>query len=97
MKFTLKKDQNIIKHKKDGRVNPHHFWLIFLVVFLLILILIILGFTYFFIRSSRSLDEEVVPKLDANTGQIKKIEQSIQISEKAISDRVGEPKSKTEE
>ncbi|MCC7160813.1 hypothetical protein IT399_03810 [Candidatus Nomurabacteria bacterium] len=88
--MIFNKNKNNIKHKKDGRIDPHHFWNVFIIVFLTVLIFVIFGFTYFFIRTSNLLDKEVQPKVNANAGQIKKIEQSIEKTEKAISDRTGQ-------
>ncbi len=79
-----------VKHKKDGRINPHNLWILFLTIFLLLLIVEIIGFTYLFVNSSDHLDAPVEPKLDTNTSQIKKIEKSIQKTEEAILLRKGQ-------
>ncbi|MDQ5931294.1 MAG: hypothetical protein QG674_460 [Patescibacteria group bacterium] len=90
MKFHLFTKKHEIKHKKDGRINPHRLWILFLTIFLILLIFEIIVFTYFFVNSSKHLDAPVVPSLDTNTSQIKKIEKSIQNTEKAVSNRKGE-------
>lgn len=93
MKIPFKKKSNIPKHKKDGRINPHKFWSMFVIAFLAILTVIIISLTYFFIYTSKSLDKPAVPKLDTNLGQVKKIEELIQNTENAIKSRIEEGKS----
>lgn len=89
MELHLRKPKQGIKHKKDGRINPHRFWIFFMSGFLLVLTIEIVVFTYFFVLSSRNLDATVTPRPDTNIGQIKKIEQSIQKTEEAVSTRTG--------
>jgi hypothetical protein len=56
-----------------------------------------LFFTYFFINSSKELDAPVEANLEANTSQIKKIEQLVQKTEEAVKIRKGElPSSQNE-
>lgn len=88
MDFHIFTKKHAIKHKKDGRINPHHLWILFLTIFLIILIFEIIIFTYFFINSSSHLDAPVAPSLDTNTNQIKKIEKLIQKTEEAVNTRV---------
>lgn len=90
MNFHLSKPKQGVKHKKDGRINPHRFWVLFVSAFLLIITIEIVVFTYFFVLSSRNLDAPVVPRPDTNIGQIKKIEQSIKKTEDAVSARTGQ-------
>lgn len=87
MKINFKKS-NIPKHKKDGRINPHRFWIIFVSIFIFILTLEIVYFTYFFSLSTKKLDEQVVPKLDTNIGQINKIEKTIESTEEMVTSRI---------
>lgn len=87
MKIEILKKSNKPKHKKDGRINPHNFWMFFIIVFLILIIIAILWLTYFFITSSRFLDKDAIPKMDTNANQIRKIEQSIKNAEDAISTR----------
>lgn len=89
MHFHLSKPKQSVKHKKDGRINPHRFWVFFVSAFLLVITIEIVAFTYFFVVSSKKLDAPVAPRLDTNIGQIKKIEQSIQKTEDAVSARTG--------
>mgnify|MGYP001608921091 CR=1 FL=1 len=88
MNFHLSKKISGPKHKKDGRVNPHRFWLFFMSITILVLTINIIYFTYFFIVLSKKLDEPVAPKLDTNTGEIRKIETTVTKTEEAVSSRV---------
>lgn len=87
MKFSFTKKTNIPKHKKDGRINPHRFMILFMSGFLIVLTVEILLFTYLFISSSKKMDTEVAPKPNTNIGQIEKIEKIIEKTEKAVSER----------
>ncbi len=89
MNIPFIKKSKTLKHKKDGRINPHHFMLIFVSVLLFIIIVEIVVFSYFFMFSSRKLDSEVAPKPNTNTAQIRKIEKSIQKTEETVSARQG--------
>ncbi len=91
MNIDFFKKPNKPKHKKDGRINPHHFMIWFMSVFLFVVIFEILAFTYFFIVSSRKLDAPVEPKLDTNATQLKRLEKSIQKIEDAVAERTGGP------
>ncbi|HRH24986.1 MAG TPA: hypothetical protein PLQ20_01435 [Candidatus Paceibacterota bacterium] len=88
MKINFKKT-NLPKHKKDGRINPHRFWLFIISIFIIVLTLQIIYFTYFFTASTKKLDEQVMPKLDTNSAQINKIEKTIESVENALTSRVG--------
>ena len=90
MKINFKKT-NLPKHKKDGRINPHRFWLFIIGAFIIILTLQIMYFTYFFTASTKKLDEQVIPKLDTNSAQINKIEKSIEVVENAVNSRLDSP------
>lgn len=90
MRIHLTKKISGPKHKKDGRINPHRFWEFFVAAFIFALIIEIVGFTYFFIVSSQKLDAPVVPRLDTNVSQIKKIENSIKKTEDAVSARTSQ-------
>ncbi len=92
MNFTFLKKSKKIKHKKDGRINSHRFWLFCMTGFLLAFTLIILWSTYFFIQTAKSLDTVVAPRLETNSAQVTAIEQSIQKTEAAVSGRTGQPK-----
>lgn len=87
MNIHLFTKKQTIKHKKDGRINPHRLWIAFLSFFVLALTITIIVCTYFFVISSQALDAPVAPRTDTNIGQIKKIEQSIQKTEDAVSAR----------
>lgn len=89
MKFQLFKKSNTPKHKKDGRINPHRFWMLFTSVFIIVVIIEIIFFTYFFINTSKKIDAPVEPKVDNNARQIEKIEKLIQKTEEAVSTREG--------
>lgn len=88
MNIPFFKKSNTIKHKKDGRINPHRFWVFFMTGFLLVFILIILWSMYFFIQTSNTLDTTVAPRLETNSAQVSTIEQLIQKTEDAVVDRV---------
>ncbi len=90
MNIHLTKIASTPKHKKDGRINPHRFWVFFVTGFILALIGLIVFFSFFFIISSRRLDEPVVPQLETNSAQIMKIEKLIKKTEDAVSGRTGE-------
>jgi flagellar basal body-associated protein FliL len=97
MNLNLTKSKPSVKHKKDGRINPHRLWILFITIFLIVLIVEIIVFTYFFINSSKELDAPVEANLEANTSQIKKIEQLVQKTEEAVKIRKGElPSSQNE-
>ena len=87
MNFHLTKKSFEPKHKKDGRINPHRFWIFFVTIFILVLTVEIVFFSYFFVVSSNKLDIQVTPKLDTNSGQINKIENIIIKTEEAVSSR----------
>jgi hypothetical protein len=78
-----------VKHKKDGRIDPHHFWSMFVISALFLMAILLVFFTYFFITTSRDIDEEAVPGFDITGAKIKKIEQSLQKIEDTVSERVG--------
>ncbi len=90
MNINLTRKTHRPRHKKDGRINPHHFWAVFVSVFIIVIILLIVFFTFFFILSSRKLDEPVVPQLETNSAQIRKVENIIKKTEDAVSSRKGQ-------
>ena len=87
MNIKFSKKINKLSHKKDGRFDPHYFWSHFVVIFIILFTLLIIGLSYFFIITSKSLDKEVEPKIDKNIEQINKIEKSIKTAEEAILNR----------
>ncbi len=89
MKIKLTKKNSLPKHKKDGRINPHRFWIILITAFILVLTIEIILFTYFFVVSSRNLDAPALPRLDTNSGQIKRLGDQIKKTEDAVSSREG--------
>jgi preprotein translocase subunit SecY len=89
MHIHLTKKPSAPKHKKDGRINPHRFWIFFMTAFVLVLTIEIIWFTYFFVTSSKRLDAPVAPELSTNGGQIRKIEDSLKKIEDAVSTRIG--------
>lgn len=89
MNIPFIKKTKALKHKKDGRIDPHRFMVVFMSILLFVIIVEIVVFSYFFMLSSRKLDSEVEPKPNANTAQIRKIEKSIQKTEETVSVRQG--------
>lgn len=97
MNIKILKKSNKLKHKKDGRINPHRFMIWFMSTLLVVVIIEIIIFTYFFVISSKKLDAVVEPKLDTNAAQIKRVEESIKKIEDAVSARTGAPMSSQNE
>jgi hypothetical protein len=91
MKNLFLKKTNSLKSKKDGQVNHHHFWIVFMVISLIVLILEIVFFTYLFIVFSKKLDAPVLPRFDTNSAQINNIDKIIEKTEKSILDRSSVP------
>jgi len=89
MHINLFKKLSTVHHKKDGRINPHRFWIFFMAGFLVVLTCSILWSTYFFIQTVRTLDTAVAPRRETNSVQVTAIEQSIQKTESAVSTRTG--------
>jgi hypothetical protein len=90
MQFHITKQSVGVKHKKDGRINIHRFWTFFTIGFIMLVTIAIVCLTYYFVITSRTLDEPVAPRLDTNAGTIKKIEQSIIKTEEAVYSRTGQ-------
>lgn len=91
MNIQFFKKKNKLKHKKDGRINPHRFWVWFMITFLIVVIVEIISFTYFFVILSEKLDAPVEARFDSNSGQIEKIEKIIQKTEETVRAREGNP------
>ncbi len=89
MNLHLRKTPIKPKHKKDGRIDPHRFWVYFATCFILVLTALIIFFTFFFVVVSRRLDKPVAPELETNSAQIKRIENAIKKTEDAVSTRTG--------
>lgn len=84
MKFLSK---NKKQYHKKYRINPHIFWGYVVVGFLLIFIAQILLSVYVFSTITTFLDTPVLPKLQTNTSEVKRIEQLILQAEKAVQSR----------
>lgn len=77
-----------LKHKKDGRINPHKFWMFFMITLTFVLTLEIIALTIFFVISSKKIETPAIPKLDTNSNQIRKIEDTVNKIEQAIDQRM---------
>lgn len=76
-----------IRTKKGGRINPHSFWNVFLIVFLTAFIAIIVMTTLFFAQTVAHLDATVLPRLDTGLRPVERIRQRIEKAEKAVDTR----------
>lgn len=89
MKLPFIKKSHKLKHKKDGRIDPHRFMIYFTSILFSIMTIEILIFSYFFALTSRKLDTEIASKPSVNTDQIRKIEDIIQKTEETVRSRQG--------
>lgn len=76
--------------KKGGRINPHHFWNIFVICFLVTLTAIIILTTLFFARLMNHLDAPALPRLDTSARPLEKIKIQIEKAETAVHTRTGQ-------
>ncbi len=84
----------LFSHKKyiqisPPRFNPHLYWTWLLIIFILALSLELIWFSWFFVETTRKLDEPVYPTLETNAVKIRNLERKIKLIDEAVEVRVG--------
>ena len=85
--FVIKKRKT--RFKKGGRVNPHRFWNVFVLLFIGVFTASVLAMTFFFVRSLGRIDAPVLPRLDTGIRPVEKVKRHIEKGEEAVQKRTG--------
>jgi len=93
MKFINSKTKNQTKETsyKKERLNPHKVWLTFVVIMILTIVGELGFFSWYFLRTAKSLDAITNPELKTNATKIRAITKIIDNVETSVNSRIGIP------
>jgi hypothetical protein len=97
MKHLLKHHKKIITVRKQARFNPHKYWVVFFTWFMIILIGELGYFMWYFKVTTNKLDEPAVPSVQTNAAIITAMHKSLDATEAAVRERIGDTTSVVQE
>ena len=87
MKF-LELHKKALAHNRT-RINPHRYWIVILCAFVLLMAGELVYFSWFFLKTTRSLDAPAEPNLSTNAAVIRTMNKNLDVVEEAIETRTG--------